>query len=281
MKKLVLSIAAASMLWFLQPAKPTLAGSFNNHPVTVSQFESEQHIMLQNLLHLLEFFWHSKQKESTQKEKSEDLHSSVEIRDRSSRSFNRGSSNADRDAFAPAFDILQPQQDAQTFDTPLLQDQAPVQESTEQLPAETPAPTPEPVATPTPEPTVDPGVHKAQSIIAEAKKYQGLHYVWGGTSPSGFDCSGFVYYLYGKNDVSLPRVSFSQFKTGTVISRDQLEPGDLVFFNTDGTGASHVGIYIGDGSFIHSSSGAKKVTISTLSDGFYNSHYLGARRVLK
>lgn len=277
MKKLVLSIAAASMLWFLQPAQPTFAGSFSNHPIPASQFSSEQHIMLQNLLHLLESLWHSKEKKSTQKEKSEDVQTSVEIRSRTSRSFDRDSTNMDRDAFAPASDILQPLQEAQTFSAPLQQEQ----ESTEQFVQEIPAPTPVPTPTPAPEPTVDPGIRKAQSIIEEAKKYQGLHYVWGGTSPSGFDCSGFVYYLYGKNDISLPRVSFSQFKTGTGISRDQLEPGDLVFFNTDGTGASHVGIYIGDGSFIHSSSGAKKVTISTLSDGFYNSHYLGARRVLK
>lgn len=281
MKRLVLSIAAASMLWFLQPAQPAFAGSFNDHPVTVGQFSSEQHIMLQNLLHLLESLWHSKEKKSIQKEKSEDLQSSVEIRSRSSRSFDRDSATAERDAFVPASDTLQPLQEAQSFDAPLQQDQKSVQEPIEQFPQETPAPTPAPEATPVPEPTVDPGVYKAQSIIEEAKKYQGLHYVWGGTSPSGFDCSGFVYYLYGKNDVSLPRVSFSQFKTGTGISRDQLEPGDLVFFNTDGTGASHVGIYIGDGSFIHSSSGAKKVTISPLNDGFYNSRYLGARRVLK
>lgn len=119
---------------------------------------------------------------------------------------------------------------------------------------------------------------EAQAILATARKYLGVKYKWSGNSPSGFDCSGFVYYVFSQNSVSLPRTSYEQFKTGIKVSK--LQTGDLVFFSTYASGASHAGIYIGNNQFIHSSSGAGEVTITPLSTPYYSARYLGARRVL-
>lgn len=121
---------------------------------------------------------------------------------------------------------------------------------------------------------------KADSIIATAKKYIGVPYKWAGSTPSGFDCSGFVQYVFKAHGISLNRTAASQYKHGTFVSKSNLQPGDLVFFqNTYKAGISHVGIYIGDGKFIHSSS-SKGVVISNLSSSYYVSHYYGARRIL-
>lgn len=121
---------------------------------------------------------------------------------------------------------------------------------------------------------------KADRIIATAKKYIGVPYLWGGESPSGFDCSGFVQYVFKAHGISLNRTCETQYKHGKYVSKSNLKPGDLVFFqNTYKAGISHVGIYIGDGKFIHASS-SKGVTISNLSSGYYTSHYYGARRIL-
>lgn len=120
----------------------------------------------------------------------------------------------------------------------------------------------------------------AQKIVTEAKKHLGVPYVWAGTTPSGFDCSGFVQYVMKKNGISLPRTTTEQYKVGTYVSKANLKPGDLVFLqNTYRTGISHVGIYIGDGKMIHASS-SKGVTTSALSGSYYTEHYYGARRVL-
>lgn len=116
------------------------------------------------------------------------------------------------------------------------------------------------------------------SIIATAKKYMGVPYVWGGESPSGFDCSGFMQYVLGKNGISLPRTASLQYQEGTPISKANLKAGDLVFFSTYKAGASHVGIYLGNGDFIHASS-SNGVTISDLSSTYYASRYIGARRM--
>jgi len=125
---------------------------------------------------------------------------------------------------------------------------------------------------------------KAQKIIDTAKKYLGVKYVYGGTSPKGFDCSGFVQYVFKECGISLERVAASQAQHGTKVSRENLKPGDLVFFDTDGglNYISHVGIYIGNGQFIHASSGrnARKVVISDMTSGFYNNTYMTARRYL-
>ena len=120
----------------------------------------------------------------------------------------------------------------------------------------------------------------AANLIATAKKYIGVKYVWGGTSPSGFDCSGFVQYVFKQHGISLNRTVVTQYQHGTSVSRSNLQPGDLVFFqNTYTTGLSHIGIYIGSGEFIHASS-SQGVTISQLSNSYWNSHYHSARRVL-
>ena len=121
---------------------------------------------------------------------------------------------------------------------------------------------------------------KADKIIATAKKYIGVPYVWGGESPSGFDCSGFVQYVFKVHGISLNRTTETQYKHGSYVSKSNLKPGDLVFFqNTYRAGISHVGIYIGNGQFIHASS-SKGVTISNLSSSYYTTHYYGARRIL-
>ena len=99
-------------------------------------------------------------------------------------------------------------------------------------------------------------------------------YVWGGASPSGFDCSGFTMYVYAQVGVSLPHNAATQYGMGVAVSRGDLQPGDLVFFY----GLGHVGLYIGGGSFIHAPHTGDVVKISSLS-GSYASSYVGARRI--
>lgn len=120
---------------------------------------------------------------------------------------------------------------------------------------------------------------KTNAILASAKSYIGVPYRWGGTSPStGFDCSGFIQYVFNQNGSSLPRVSRDQYKVGTPVSFDNLQPGDLVFFSIAKNGVvDHDGIYMGNGQFINSSS-SKGVTIYTIGP-YWKSVYLGAKRV--
>jgi peptidoglycan DL-endopeptidase CwlO len=117
-----------------------------------------------------------------------------------------------------------------------------------------------------------PNVHGG--VVGIAMHYLGVPYVWGGASPRGFDCSGLVMYVFAQIGVSLPHSSYSQAAMGTPVSINQLEPGDLVFF----TGASHVGIYIGGGQFIHAPHTGDVVKISSLS-GYYASAFYTARRI--
>ena len=120
----------------------------------------------------------------------------------------------------------------------------------------------------------------AQQIIATAKQYIGVPYLWGGTSPNGFDCSGFVQYVFQKHGIHLNRTVVTQYRHGYAVSKSNLQPGDLVFFqNTYASGLSHIGIYIGNNQFIHASS-SQGVTISSLSNSYWSSHYHSARRVL-
>lgn len=116
-----------------------------------------------------------------------------------------------------------------------------------------------------------------QGIIKGSMKYLGVPYVWGGTSPSGFDCSGFTMRVFQQNGIYIPRTADEQYYQGSKIQRSELLPGDLVFFETYMVGPSHVGIYIGNGQFIHASSRGC-VTISSLSTSFYSSHFCGAAR---
>ena len=119
----------------------------------------------------------------------------------------------------------------------------------------------------------------ARRIITGAMQYMGVPYVFGGTTPYGFDCSGYVQYVFAQAGISLPRTADVQYEVGTPISTAELIPGDLVFFQTYTYGASHVGIYVGDGNFIHASS-SYGVTISSLSSAYYSSHYIGSRRIV-
>jgi cell wall-associated NlpC family hydrolase len=112
-------------------------------------------------------------------------------------------------------------------------------------------------------------------VVGIAMQYLGVPYVWGGASPSGFDCSGFIMYVYAQVGVSLPHHAASQYGMGTPVSRDALEPGDLVFFN----GLGHAGIYIGGGQFIHAPHTGDVVKISSLSDSWYAATWVGARRL--
>lgn len=105
-------------------------------------------------------------------------------------------------------------------------------------------------------------------------------YKWGGTTTAGFDCSGFILHIFNQFNTELPRTSKTQAEAGVEVSKDELQAGDLVFFNTDGKGISHAGIYLGDGKFAHSSS-SKGVSISKLSDTYYSKRYVTARRVVQ
>jgi cell wall-associated NlpC family hydrolase len=117
-----------------------------------------------------------------------------------------------------------------------------------------------------------PNVHGG--VVGIAMHYLGVPYVWGGSTPRGFDCSGLVSYVFAQIGVSVPHSSYAQFGMGTPVSISDLQPGDLVFF----TGASHVGIYIGGGQFIHAPHTGDVVKISSLS-GYYSSNFAGARRI--
>ena len=117
------------------------------------------------------------------------------------------------------------------------------------------------------------------SIVNQALSLRGSAYVFGGTGASGaFDCSGFTKAVFASNGISLPRTSYSQFASGTAVNKSDLLPGDLVFFSTYASGASHVGIYIGGGSFVHANTPSTGVITSSMGDSFYSSRYLGARR---
>jgi cell wall-associated NlpC family hydrolase len=115
----------------------------------------------------------------------------------------------------------------------------------------------------------------AGGAVGIAMKYLGIPYSWGGSTPSGFDCSGLVSYVYAQLGVSLPHSSYAQYGYGTAVSKDQLEPGDLVFFD----GLGHVGIYIGGGQFIHAPHTGDVVKISSLGEDWYAQNYVGARRI--
>ena len=125
------------------------------------------------------------------------------------------------------------------------------------------------------------GIQKVQGkeIVSRAAKYKGVPYVFGGTTPKGFDCSGYVQYVFKDCKASLPRLADEQALRGVFVTQRQLRPGDLVFFTTYLPGASHVGIYAGSGQF-WSASSSKGVILSSLKDEYWKTRYYGARRVL-
>jgi hypothetical protein len=118
-------------------------------------------------------------------------------------------------------------------------------------------------------------------IISLARQQLGTQYVWGGSAPGGFDCSGLVVWAFGQKGVQLPRTSYNQIQVGASVQPDKLRPGDLVFFDTDRkkTGPDHVGIYIGGGKFIHASSPGQGVKISSLAESYYMDRWMGGRRI--
>jgi cell wall-associated NlpC family hydrolase len=111
-------------------------------------------------------------------------------------------------------------------------------------------------------------------VVKYAKRFLGVPYVYGGSTPHGFDCSGFVRYVYAHFGVSLPHSSYAQFGDGRRVARGRLRPGDLVFFD----GLGHVGLYVGNGRFIHAPHTGTRVRIETLA-GWYSSRFSGARRL--
>jgi cell wall-associated NlpC family hydrolase len=120
--------------------------------------------------------------------------------------------------------------------------------------------------------------YSPNNVIKIAKSYIGTPYRWGGVSPNGFDCSGFVYYSHKKAGITLPRSAAEMFKKGRPVSKSNLKPGDLIFFHTYNRGASHVAIYIGNSQFIHSEDG-RGVSINSFNNCYWKSRYLGARRI--
>lgn len=121
----------------------------------------------------------------------------------------------------------------------------------------------------------------ADQIVATAKQYLGTPYVYGGYSPRGFDCSGFIYYLYGQYGYKLMRGATSQYNNnGVSVAKSDLRPGDLVFFSDSVDPIGHVGMYIGNNQFIHASSGKGCVCITSLSASYYLNHYTGAKRII-
>lgn len=117
-------------------------------------------------------------------------------------------------------------------------------------------------------------------ILAEAKRYLGAPYASGGASPSGFDCSGYVYYVLKQLGLSPYRTPADQYKQGTYVDKNSLQAGDIVFFSgTGASGISHVGIYAGNGQFIHAPNSRSTVSYSDLTTGYWANHYHGARRM--
>ena len=124
------------------------------------------------------------------------------------------------------------------------------------------------------------GTASGQEIVDYARSFLGVDYVYGGTSPSGFDCSGLVYYCYRHFGYSVNRTATAQSYNGVVVSSSELQPGDLIFFGSVSGGyITHVGIYVGNGQFLHAPHTGDVVKISSLSTNYYTTHYWGARRI--
>lgn len=123
---------------------------------------------------------------------------------------------------------------------------------------------------------------QGMSIVSEASKYMGIPYRWGGTSPqTGFDCSGFVQFIFRHAlNIKLPRMPVDMSRLGSRVSREELAPGDLVFFNTRGGKFTHVGIYVNDSQFIHAPMPGTRVMVSRMDSAYYRHRFTYAVRIL-
>ena len=119
---------------------------------------------------------------------------------------------------------------------------------------------------------------KGATVVSTARNYIGSKYVYGATGPNNFDCSGFTQYVFKLHGVSLNRTAAAQYSNGVAVDRSNLQPGDLVMFGK--SGINHVGIYIGGGQIVHAANPSRGVTIDTITSGYYNNNYVGARRVM-
>jgi cell wall-associated NlpC family hydrolase len=158
--------------------------------------------------------------------------------------------------------------------------------------AATPAPTAPPSLTATPPAAAAPGApsdHRVEpgvtngtgyAVAGAALSFRGTPYRTGGADPKGFDCSGLVYYVFAEYGLNLPRTVAEQYRTGHPVKAQDLEPGDLVFFATVSTGASHVGIAIGGDEFVDAPSGSGEVRVERLTAPYWASRFVGARRIL-
>jgi cell wall-associated NlpC family hydrolase len=130
---------------------------------------------------------------------------------------------------------------------------------------------------------VSDNVRADKATAARAADYArdmiGKPYQYGGNSPSGFDCSGLVQYSYSRAGLPIPRTTRSQRESGVAVGSKSLRAGDLIFFDQEGRKSSHVGIYIGDGRFVHAPSSGKKVRVDKLDKKYWKKHYDGARRI--
>jgi len=124
------------------------------------------------------------------------------------------------------------------------------------------------------------GSQNGYGVAGTALSFRGVPYRNGGSDPSGFDCSGLVFYVFEQHGIKVPRTVARQFHAGTSVKSDEgMQPGDLVFFNTSGTGPSHVGIMIGPDAFVHAPNSSGDVRVERLGSSYWSGRFLGARRL--
>jgi peptidoglycan DL-endopeptidase CwlO len=138
----------------------------------------------------------------------------------------------------------------------------------------------EPVTANPPESDIDRAPAPPPLLVATALTFRGTPYRNGGSDPSGFDCSGFVQWIFAQHGTALPREVRQQYRVGDDVDRDEVQPGDLVFFETVSPGASHVGIAIGGGEFVHAPSSRGVVRVERYTTGYWAQRWVGARRIL-